>query len=389
MLTATVIEDRLHSRNRYFAEEQLKMNLRDSKIIALVGQVIVLAVFSLLPLKVLGAVDNKGEKGKFFVACFRCFGGGALLGSYMLHQTPEIRELLEEVLLKKNNIHYPVPEAIAGGGFFLFLFIERFVMIYNHRQEKKDRAKAIQERKERRASQYTNLGMVEISAVSLEVEGKENGINGKSPNNSSTASLSTQASQAPLTPDDDDDSDLDLKPSAARSIILLIALSADGIFQGMAIGLKFSNQAVWALFTAVVCHEFVMAFCLGMELVRSARHRIKGVVVPAIIYSLTPAIGTAIGIGIFEAQGGGRNDSITLVNGILQSIATGVFLYVTFIGILAEELTHNCRLIKLIIVLAGFGLMAGLAAIDQNPPDNPDQLTTFSQDFTATESYWT
>ena len=364
------------------------MELRTAKIIALFGQVVVLALFTLLPIKVIRAVESKGTKGELFLSCFRCFGGGALLGSYMLHQTPEIRELLQEVLLDRNNIHYPVPEAIAGGGFFLFLFIERLVQIMNHRAEKRDKAKAMDKHlKKMQSGGHVNLAL-EAGSISLSLDTKDAVVNNNHsvglPNSPSTASFMSQESTLDI-----DYDQMELKPSATRSMILLIALSADGIFQGLAVGLKRSNQAVWNVFTAIVSHEFVMAFCLGMELVRASTSTVKGVVVPAIVYALTPAIGTAIGIGLYEAQGSsGSNDTITLVNGILQSVATGVFLYVAFIGILAEELTVNSRMIKLVMILVGFGLMAGLAAIE-TPKDDPDSSGTTVMPWTGPTDDWT
>jgi len=109
----------------------MSLSLTGAKIIAMFGQMAVLAFFCLLPIKLAGYVMKKGEKGEIFLSCCRCFGGGALLGSYMLHMTPEIRYLLEQSLLFPQGISYPVPEAIAGAAFFGFLFLEWGVNQYD------------------------------------------------------------------------------------------------------------------------------------------------------------------------------------------------------------------------------------------------------------------
>ena len=185
-------------------------------------------------------------------------------------------------------------------------------------------------------------------------------------------------SDQPVTGGPHVDGDMLGTPAAAnRSLILLIALSADGLFQGMAVGLQRTNAAVWSLFIAVISHEFVVAFCLGLELVRSKPT--KTVIISSLCYGATPAFGTAIGIAIYATTPDtGDPTEGYLINGILQSIATGVFLYVTFVGILGEELTSHPTIWALLSVLAGYILLAGLAVLHDHedhegtPPDTPE-----------------
>jgi len=46
-----------------------------------------------------------------------------------------VRAILNEALLVPNNITYPLPELIVGGGFLCVLFVEKLmVMLFSRRQ---------------------------------------------------------------------------------------------------------------------------------------------------------------------------------------------------------------------------------------------------------------
>ena len=67
------------------------------------------------------------------------------------------------------------------------------------------------------------------------------------------------------------------------------------------------------------------------------------------------------GIGIYEANTG--DDGFDLTQGILLSLSAGVFLYCTFMSILARQLRHGEHPAKFLSVFVGFVFMAGMAAI--------------------------
>ena len=74
--------------------------------------------------------------------------------------------------------------------------------------------------------------------------------------------------------------------------------------------------------------------------------------------------GTAIGTLITET--GGKCNGLDIANGVLQAISSGTFIYVTFFEILQREISHdNSGIDKLLSVLLGFGVVAGLAAIPE------------------------
>ena len=80
--------------------------------------------------------------------------------------------------------------------------------------------------------------------------------------------------------------------------------------------------------------------------------------------------GTIIGLLISEF-GNANSASFDLGNGILQAIATGTLIYVTFFEILQEEISpHETGVAKMMSVLVGFLVMAALCAI----PEEDDML---------------
>ena len=59
----------------------------------------------------------------------------------------------------------------------------------------------------------------------------------------------------------------------------------------MSIGLKQSPEEVWALFGAVMCHELVIAFSLGLQFVNS-KLPLKRIVLYSFMYSVVMPTGT-------------------------------------------------------------------------------------------------
>ena len=59
---------------------------------------------------------------------------------------------------------------------------------------------------------------------------------------------------------------------------------------GMSVGLKHSSQEVWALFAAVMCHELVIAFSLGLQFVKS-KLPLKKIILFSFMCSIVMPIG--------------------------------------------------------------------------------------------------
>ena len=369
-----------------------------AKILSLILIFLIIFICTILPIWLSKWVEKKGEKGLLVISVLTCFGGGVFLGAYLMHLHPEAREILEEAWLHPSDIDYPVPELIIGAGFFMVLFLEYAIIWYSEKQLKTSvpvghsqvvkstlANNKVDENVSAQTSEitltYCKKGEDSV-AVELGDEKMQNGATGGSEitvNNVEAAKR--DGAELGTSPKEE----IEEAAAQGRSIVLIIALSLDCIFEGMALGLQTTTAGVWSMFVAIISHEFIMAFCLGLELVKY--YSTKGVVVGALCYALTVPIGIAIGMLILETQDE-VSTAVDITNGVLQCIAAGCFLYVAFFGILTEEIRKKSLMSKLVAVTIGFLLMAAMALIpepEEEEEEHEHYLTTMN--YSMTTSY--
>lgn len=108
---------------------------------------------------------------------------------------------------------------------------------------------------------------------------------------------------------------------------------------------------------AILVHKSIIVFSLAVKLVQSA---IPPLWVAAYIgvFALMSPVGIAIGISVMEAQLAAG----PLIQAVLEGLAAGTFVYITFLEILPHELNSpGQQLLKVIFILLGFSIMAALA----------------------------
>jgi zinc transporter 1/2/3 len=104
----------------------------------------------------------------------------------------------------------------------------------------------------------------------------------------------------------------------------------------------------------------VMAFSLGLTLAQAKLTK-KQFVMSVLVFSLASPLGMAIGIFLSDLD---RSLGVDFANAILQTIAGGTFLYVTFFEVLPHEFNQpKNRMLKVLFVLLGFSIIAGLIFI--------------------------
>lgn len=153
--------------------------------------------------------------------------------------------------------------------------------------------------------------------------------------------------------------------AAIRGFLLVAALSFHSIFEGMAIGLQPTLSDVWFLFTAVIVHELAIMFCIGMEMLAS-KLRVLLYVVYMVELGLITSVGVGVGILVTEYV---QNPSAThlLVIAILQGVAAGTLLYVTFLEVLERERNKPGNgLVKLAAIATGFSLLTAMEAFSNS-----------------------
>ncbi|XP_066989373.1 zinc transporter ZIP3-like isoform X1 [Macrobrachium rosenbergii] len=159
--------------------------------------------------------------------------------------------------------------------------------------------------------------------------------------------------------------------SNLRSVIIVLALSIHSVFEGLAVGLQERMNDVWYLFGAIAAHKFVIAFCLGVKLLTSMSMGLM--VIYMVVFALVTPLGIAIGIIITETASTDPGAHSVLVT-ILQGLAGGTILYVTFFEILERERARDGgRLLKVFCVCLGFIAMASVETIGGHSHGPPGQ----------------
>lgn len=157
----------------------------------------------------------------------------------------------------------------------------------------------------------------------------------------------------------------DRKPSFLRAFVLVLALSLHTLFEGLALGLQNDETTVWALLIAVSVHKAVIVTALSIELSKDDHNTIKRIYLTLIVFAIMSPIGVGVGTAITET--GAPNDLATdTASSILQGLATGTFLYVTFFEVLNRELESGYDLRKVLSVMIGFSAIIGLKFLEQS-----------------------
>ncbi|CAK9797454.1 Zinc transporter ZIP3 [Anthophora plagiata] len=281
--------------------------------------------------------DVENPRSTKLVSVLLGFGGGVLFCTTFLHLLPEVKEGVEHLTEegKLPEFSFSLAEMFLCTGFFIMYLVEESVHTYlRMRQADKEESSS------KDVSRSTN---------ELVENGKtpSNCVNGHSHYNGHGHSHHLPAIM---------DEKNEFIISSLRGLLIVLGLSVHELFEGLAIGLESSASYVWYMFAAVAAHKFVIAFCIGVELIASRTRRYLSV-----IYVCTFAVVSPLGIGIGMMLVGGESAA---ANGIfpvlLQGLASGTLLYVVFFEILHE---HRSGLFQYLSILVGFAVMFGLQII--------------------------
>lgn len=108
---------------------------------------------------------------------------------------------------------------------------------------------------------------------------------------------------------------------------------------------------------AILVHKSIIVFSLSVKLVQSAVRPLWVALYVAVFAVMSP-LGIGIGIIVIEAQ----LEAGAFIQAVLEGLAAGTFVYITFLEILPHELNSPERpLLKVFFLLFGFSVMAGLS----------------------------
>ncbi|GIX75874.1 zinc transporter ZIP2 [Caerostris extrusa] len=136
-------------------------------------------------------------------------------------------------------------------------------------------------------------------------------------------------------------------------LLTVAALSFHSLFEGFAVGLRPDAMSTWIVFAAISVHKFVISFVVGLEVLATG-----GKNKHVYSYMSVFAIMSPLGMLIAMITDNNLEDSSPMTVSVLNAIATGTLLYVTFFEILQrDEHKDIATWVQLIATSAGFAVM--------------------------------
>lgn len=307
-----------------------------AKVLCMVGVFLFMLLGSLLPVKVMETDFEKAHRSKKILSLCNSFGGGVFLATCFNALLPAVRDKLQQVLsLGHVSTDYPLAETLMLLGFFITVFLEQLVLTF--RREKPSfidletfNAGSDVGSDSEYESPFVGMGGTRGRGLYPEPMAHSHG---------SGLRLQDLGSPGPL-----------------RLLSLVFALSAHSVFEGLALGLQEEGERVVSLFVGVAVHETLVAVALGISMARSAVPLRDAVKLAVTVSAMIP-VGIGMGLGIESA----RSVASSVVSALLQGLAGGTFLFVTFLEILAKELEERSdQLLKVLFLVLGYAVLAGM-----------------------------
>ncbi|XP_072100384.1 zinc transporter ZIP3-like [Mobula birostris] len=310
------------------------MNVLVIKLLCMVVVFILMMLGSLIPVRIIQANHEKMHKSRRLLSICSSFGGGVFLATCFNALLPVVREKVQEVLaIGKISTDYPLSETTMMLGFFLTIFIEQLILTF-----RKERPSYIDLEMFNAGSEGGSDSEHESPFISSG-RGQSNFYRHRSHSHCHSLNASEVSHSSPL-----------------RLLSLVFALSAHSVFEGLALGLQEKTAKVINLFIGVAVHETLAAVALGVSMAKGALPMKDALKLALMVSAMIPT-GIGIGMGIQSANSLGSH----IASVLLQGFAAGTFLFVTFFEILVKEFEDkHDRLLKVLSLIMGYGLLAGL-----------------------------
>jgi len=314
------------------------MDIDTAKSIVLVTLFVVTFISCLLPLKLASTIRNTVDPRRKttyerVMSFLNCFAGGVFLGTCLLDLFPEVQDNVKEATELLNITgSFPIAEFLVVTGFFLILIVEQVSLDCKSQQSRPQQADGIESLLDENSP--LRDGTTADYSSFPENHGHSHSI--------MPSEMTTN--------------------SKLRSLLLLLALSLHSVFEGLAIGLQPNVDEVLEIFAAVALHKSVVAFSLSLNLVQS-NLKLGSILQLTFIFCVASPVGLGIGMGVMKMCSSGQ---LIVLSGLLQGLACGTFLYVTFFEVLPHELNSSGqRMSKLFFIILGFA--SSCAIVFMNP----------------------
>ncbi|NXI78741.1 S39A3 protein, partial [Rhipidura dahli] len=311
------------------------MRMVVAKVLCLLGMCVLVLAGALLPVRIIEAdLEKAQQRSRKVLGLWNSFGGGVFLATCFNALLPAVRGKLDEVLRQGNvSTDYPVAETIMLVGFFLTVFVDQLFLTFQ-----KDKPSFIDLETFNAGSDGGSDSDYEGPFMAPARGRALYGEHGPSPG----LAIPELARCGPR-----------------RLLGLVFALCTHSIFEGLALGLQEDGGKVLSLFLGVAVHETLVAVALGISMAKAALP-LRDAAKLAVAVCLMIPLGIGIGMGIESS----RSAAGGIASLLLQGVAGGTFLFVTFFEILAKELEDKShRLLKVLCLVLGYAALAGLVLI--------------------------
>lgn len=310
------------------------------KLLGLLGLFGLMLAGVLVPVRLLLINYNKAHTYRRALSLCNSFGGGVFLATCFNALLPTVRDKVGDVLKQLQiSSDYPLAETMMMLGFFLTVFVEQTILTF-----RKEKPSFIDlETFNAGGSEAGSDSEYDTPFISSAQDSPGGGSGHRSRGHQhSHFSPVELAGAGPL-----------------RLASLVLALSAHSVFEGLALGLQEDIAKLGSLFLGVAVHETLAAIALGVS-VAKASLGMKDAAKLGVMVSLMIPLGIVVGMGIESAQ----TLAGSVVSVVLQGLAAGTFLFVTFFEILSRELEDKRdRLLKVLFLILGYTVLTALIFI--------------------------
>ncbi|WKX90016.1 hypothetical protein Q1695_009114 [Nippostrongylus brasiliensis] len=309
------------------------------------------AIAGFIPLKLLRFLDKKhgdNKKHSKWLSLLSCFSGGVFMGTCFLDIIPHINENYEDFkVLSGTNFEFPLPQFFTCIGFFLVYLIEEicikvFAMKHDHSHgggQVEKATPAVHKDSLNLRNTQALLGMKEEPERASVLQNHRFSLVMEETANYAVAESS--------------------EGSLLKSLTFAVAMSFHSILEGFALGVQNTTARIVTLFISLILHKGVEAFSVGLQISKGNSNKLKAVVATIIVYALMTPLGSGLGT-LLQLSNISRlhKDGAVL---ILESLAAGTFIYVTFLEVLAQEKDNEHNSLKqLLAIFIGFAVIAAL-----------------------------
>ena len=361
------------------------------KLIIIIVLFLLCMIFGVVPLKLSRDVIVEGGVSRarnLLISLSNCFAGGVFFSTVILDLFPMVKETMNDSLISVYiETDFPLGDFIIGIGFIFMLIIEQVVhsCCYNNllTHDGHDHLKSNQD--EFLSNEITRLVIPDendpgqISEVDIISNGTKRELPHINTQQNHSGNIESNAEIDNVLEQSHNSYDTfysehgthhkvnRMKKSKSlasiqsvgkvnfRAYVLVFAISLHSLFEGLAVGLMTKTQVILEVFVALVIHKSIIAFSIGVQLV-DAEISSKAVLLCMGIFSSMTPIGIGLGMAVLDSF----NSVIRLwLSGVLQGIATGSFLYVTFFEVLPHELSiaNEKKPLKIAFVILGYAVI--------------------------------